>query len=336
MESGIDEPGLPGEEGGALPVAGLGQFEELAAAGDEGRVQIEFGGALVASFAERDGAAADGEGMAFVFVADFVGELFRGDGEGFLDGAGKALATAGCEVTGKLVGDGAPTGGGGGEFDEGVGIEDVKGRAIGAKGLLFAPVPEGTEDGEAEAVEGVGAADAPDQIGIGRLGAESLGDDAGAGLAVPFEAAEADEFRLELFLKRLEVAGIGLGIGGHAGREGALSPVGLLGAFLEFEAEKLVDQVGEAEAVDSEKPRGGHGIEDARGFEAPGPVHQAEVVVGAVENEAMAAEDAEEGIQIEFRQGIDEEFAARMTELEETELLGVGVEAVGFRVDGDP
>lgn len=78
LGTGGQELALPGEEGGSAPIAGVGQFEQLVAAGEEGGIEIEVGGLTITEVAEGVGAFADGQREAAVFVADFVGSLVFG------------------------------------------------------------------------------------------------------------------------------------------------------------------------------------------------------------------------------------------------------------------
>ncbi len=112
---------------------------------------------------------------------------------------------------------------------------------------------------------------------------------------MPRLPAERVQLGVELVAQGAQVAGVIDGICEHLRAEGASGPVGALGAFLEFDAEELADQVTQSVARATEQLGRDRGVEDLRGDEAAGAAEQAEVEVGAVEDQLAGREVGEEG-----------------------------------------
>jgi hypothetical protein len=80
---------------------------------------------------------------------------------------------------------------------------------------------------------------------------------------------------------------------------------------------------------------GDHGIEDGTRLRKAGAAHEAEIVIGAVEDEELAGEDLKEGLEIEAGERVDEDVALIERNLDETEFLEIAMEAVGFCIHCD-
>jgi hypothetical protein len=106
--------------------------------------------------------------------------------------------------------------------------------------------------------------------------------------------------------------------------------------LLQLDAEELGHEVTQAVARAAEQLGGDGGVEDVAGDEAAGASEQAEVEVGAVQDELALGEVREEGGEVGWREGVDERVAAGVADLDQAQLLGVRVEAVGLGVEGEP
>ena len=84
------------------------------------------------------------------------------------------------------------------------------------------------------------------------------------------------------------------------------------------------------------RARGTHRVEDVRKLEVVVPSKADEVVLGSVEDLLLAriGEEGREGIQIRQPDWIDDVVSGSGGELDEAHTLAIGMEAVGFSIDG--
>ena len=130
--------------------------------------------------------------------------------------------------------------------------------------------------------------------------------------------------------------GVVSGIGFHALGKRAFGPIGFLRAFVEGDVEVLGDEVGEAELGLPQETAGEHGVENRAGNKIVVFAEKPEVVIRAVHDEFVGAEGSEERGEIEVRERVDEFIAVGSGDLDEANLLRVGVETVSFSIEGNP
>ena len=223
----------------------------------------------------------------------------------------------------------------GGGIDELLAVQDVEGGAIDGLGFGFPPVPERAEDGGGAPPQFRAAGDAPDLVGVAFLGDGGGDDGLFAALLEPFGALEAGEFGFEDGGDLQKIVGVLDRVIEHLRRERTPGPVGLLRGFGEFHPEVALDERGEAEFRNAAEARGDHGVEDAFRCRKADAAEQAQIVVGAVNNELLAVEGREKGIERKAGERIDQQVVSGNADLDEAELLEVAVEAVRLGIDGD-
>ena len=121
----------------------------------------------------------------------------------------------------------------------------------------------------------------------------------------------------------------------HLPGERTAGPVGFLRAFDQLDAEVLLHQGREREFRVAGQPRRDHRVEHGAGLGEPGPAHEPQVVIRAVEDQELAGEHLEKRPEIEARQRIDQDVPLIEGNLDEAELLEVAMEAVGLRIHRD-
>ena len=223
-----------------------------------------------------------------------------------------------------------------GDLAERLVLQDEERRPAGPEGVLLAPEPELAEHGEAGVVELVVAAHAPGRVHVDLAEAGVVLDQPRAELAMPFQPPELGELRAEQLLDLPEVADIVERVLGHPRRERPHAPVGLLRTFLQREAEVSRQDVVEAELRVADQPRRPHRVEQARRLEMVPVVEQVQVVVRGVEDQLVLVERLPDRFEVEVRQRVDEIGAVRDGDLQQAELLRIGMEAVGLGIDADP
>jgi hypothetical protein len=312
----------------------VGQRDQLRAAGDQGGVDVELLGALVAAVLE----AVQAPFIALVEALALAAEGPRG--MALRQAAGYRIVHAFAAARGEKAGDGVihlPAGRRSfGDVDHGVRGEDEEGGAVGGHGLLLAPVPEFAEDGKGVAVQAVAALDAPDLIGVGGPEHRAVVEQLDAHLPVPLEAAFGGEFGGQEVGERLEMPGVVARVILHPGREGAPGPVGLLRALLQLYPEKPLHQAAQPELAHAQDPGGQHGVEDGRGRKPMVLAHQPQVVVRPMQDQLVPGENLKNRLQPDAGQGIDQLVSPRNAHLNQAELFRVGMQAVRLRINGNP
>ena len=326
----LEQVALPRKEAGA--VLG-GDGHEGQARGDEGRVDGEVFGDGIAFFAELlEEAAGGAAGTRFAFAFEdrplTFGE-FEGGTERFFHAA---VARGGHAVDFDFVTGHGSAGG----VDQAVVGNDVEGRPVPRAGFGVAPVPEGAEDGGFAGGEFAAAGDAPGIFHVTFAGFAGALHHGIAGLTIPFPAAEFAELLLEDFGEGEEIADVVEGVFFHARRERPASPVGALRGFAQRDAEKFLHQGGVADLFESEETRGDGGVENFGGVEGGMASEQAQIVIGAVDDDGVRGERGVKGGKVEaLGQRVDEEEAVGRTDLHEADFFAVAVQAVGFGIDAD-
>jgi len=102
-----------------------------------------------------------------------------------------------------------------------------------------------------------------------------------------------------------------------------------------LEAEVAQKGGGQAEFHYAAEAGGDHGIEEGAGAIVAAAAQEAQIVIGAVEDELFAFPSREERGEGVAGQRIDEEILAGDADLNEAELLEVRMEAIRLGIDGD-
>ena len=120
------------------------------------------------------------------------------------------------------------------------------------------------------------------------------------------------------------------------GVSGTARPVGLLGAFGQFDAELRLDQRGVGKFPPTDEPRGEHGVENRVRHEPARPPQKPQVVIRAVEEDRLALERGVERFQRKVGERVDEGvLVVGQADLHEAKFLAVDVERIGLGVEGD-
>ena len=96
------------------------------------------------------------------------------------------------------------------------------------------------------------------------------------------------------------------------------------------------DESAESELLVTEQAGGGHGVENFAGNKMKCFAEHAQVVVRSVEDQFAIAQRIEQGADVQAGERIDQKIAGFQTELQQAELLGIGVETIGFGIDSNP
>ncbi len=119
----------------------------------------------------------------------------------------------------------------------------------------------------------------------------------------------------------------------HARRKWTLRPVRFLRTFRQFDSEKTQYERREAKLAYAQKSRCNHRVENARRYETERSSHQSQIEIRPLQHDFFFGERSGERRQINSGECIDQKIFAAKTELEQTELFKIGMQAVGFRVD---
>ncbi len=130
--------------------------------------------------------------------------------------------------------------------------------------------------------------------------------------------------------------GVVTGIDLHFFRERPARPVGFLRAFVEFHAEKFFHEIAQAELRFAQQPCGEHGVENGQRREFMMLPQQPQIVVGGMKNHLVRVERGEERIKVDWRERVHQFVAGDGADLDEADLFGIRVEAVGLGVEGEP
>ena len=119
--------------------------------------------------------------------------------------------------------------------------------------------------------------------------------------------------------------------------QGPQAPVRALEFFGEGHAVIVVDGRGQAQSLGAQEAPRDHGVEEVGEAEAVVALEAEHVVLAGVEDllDAGVGGELPEGREVRDRDGVHDVILARRGYLQEADLLLVGVEAVGLRVDGD-
>jgi len=117
------------------------------------------------------------------------------------------------------------------------------------------------------------------------------------------------------------------------GRERALAPIGALVPFVDLDGEVIFEQRRQPGLRPAERARGGHGVEQVGELEAVVAFEAEQVIFGGVEDFLLlrVGEERPQGRGI-GGQRIHDVIGARRGELNQTDALPVGKQAVGFGV----
>lgn len=209
--------------------------------------------------------------------------------------------------------------GGVGDVEKQVVAADLKRRGVDLLRLGFAPVPDGVEDGLAEAAKAFAAADAPIVFARGGKTFGAGFDLGGALLVEPFEAVERGEFAGQDVAQAGKVPDVEGGVVEQLGHDGPAGPVGFLAGFVGGDAEVFLKESGETDALAAEELGGQHGVEKTFGAETATVVQEAEIEIAAVHHEMKVGETVPKRVEIEAGcKGVHEVDFAIDVELEET------------------
>jgi hypothetical protein len=154
-------------------------------------------------------------------------------------------------------------------------------------------------------------------------------------LSEPFQAAALPQIRLQLFREREKIARIVHGIFRHVPGQRALRPVGFLRAFGQNSPEEFLDQSGETELPNAEEPRRDHRIEDSGRDKIHASAQEAQIEIGALQDDFLVRQRTGQRRQVETGQRIDQVIVPAKTELHETKLFVIAVQTIGLGIDRD-
>jgi hypothetical protein len=154
-------------------------------------------------------------------------------------------------------------------------------------------------------------------------------------LTEPIGAAESGKLLFELIRKGQKMRRVVDGIVEHLGRERADGPVGLLGGFCKDEPEVMVEQGREAKLAEPDETCCDPGIKDIFGINPACFTQQTKVVVTSVDNDGFSLENGKKGREVEGGERVYEKMRLRARDLDETKLLKVAVQRIGFGIECD-
>ena len=95
-------------------------------------------------------------------------------------------------------------------------------------------------------------------------------------------------------------------------------------------------QIGQAELSLPQQPAREHGVENRARHKVVVLAEKPQIVIRAMHDEFMLAQRFQERAKVNARQRIDQFISVRRGDLDEANLLRVGVEAVSFGIEGNP
>jgi hypothetical protein len=122
----------------------------------------------------------------------------------------------------------------------------------------------------------------------------------------------------------------------HSFRQRTPRPIGFLRTFVQLHAEKIFNEIAQAELPFAQKPRGEHRVKNRGRTELMMLFEQAQIVIRRVKNQFAAVEHVEQRVEVDFRERVHEFVAVGGADLDEADFFGIGVEAVGFGVEREP
>ena len=199
---------------------------------------------------------------------------------------------------------------------------------------VFAPVPDGVENGEPVGVQPFGAADAPGVFVVARETVEPCLNLALTLLVEPAQPAELAEFIGEDIAQSWQVKNIERSVIEELFRQRAFRPVGFLRVLVEGDTKMFLQQRGQADALAVEQLGGEHRIEQALCAETAEIEKQAHVKIAAVHQQMLFGEQLPERREIHGREHVDEVNFSIDEELEQANTRSVMVEVVGLGIEG--
>ncbi len=215
---------------------------------------------------------------------------------------------------------------------------DFEGGPVHVRGLLFAVREEGLEDSGLCRREVARTLDAPEchRVWARVVRVATLSRQA-CKVLVRLRPVAGLSQRLELSVaQRHEIVRVEPRVVQLFRLQGTAFPIGTLILFVQLHAEVGVENGGEADLRPAECARGAHRVEDVRKLEMVVAPEADEVVLGVVEDLLLAwiGEEGRERIQTRQPDRIDDVVSGGGGELDEAHALAIGVEAVGFSIDG--
>jgi len=109
-----------------------------------------------------------------------------------------------------------------------------------------------------------------------------------------------------------------------------------LRAFVEGDVEVLGEQIGQAELGLPKETAGEHGVENGLRHKVMMFAEKPEIVIRSVHDQLVIAQGLKERGKVNIRQRINQLIPVRCGNLDETNLLRIGVKAVRLRYRGRP
>ena len=154
-----------------------------------------------------------------------------------------------------------------------------------------------------------------------------------ATLLVPRHPPPLEHLPAQALGQGFQVAGVVHSVAQLRVAQGPARPVRLLRILGEGHVQELLRKGGQPDLFDAQQLRRDHGVEHlAAGPEALPRAQQAQVVVGAVQDQPLVRQDFDETAEVQLRQRIDDEVRVSDGELDQADLLRVVVQAVGFGI----
>lgn len=319
---------------GFVPIQG--KFGQGGTAGDEGRVDAQFGGDGVSPGLQLQEASTLILGGAAGSEPERFGVLVGWQRQRGFDSLGERSAAASGVMPGEEVLESGTLGGEFRDTEDQVVAEDEERRPVCRDRFGFAPGPDFAQDGEGRTTEAIAALEPPNHFRLRAFLAGGIEDQALATLRLPVQAAGADQFGAETVREFFEVMSVVACIPFHPGIQRPDGPVGFLWSLFEFYPKKALDQVGESELAQADEAGCEHRVEDGFGLEGVVLAEQTQVVIGAVHEQLVPGQGAEERHQVDGGQGVHEAVAIGGADLEQTEFFRVGVQAVSLGIDRHP
>ena len=178
--------------------------------------------------------------------------------------------------------------------------------------------------------------DPPDQVRFRRRRERAIGDQPGARLLQPVQAPFLAQLPAQNVRERLEKMSVVARVSLHARRQRPPGPIGLLRTFFQLHAQVLLHQVEQAEFLLPEQPARHHCVKYPARHKTVLLAQQAQVVIPAVQDQLPLLERLPERLQMDRRQRINQPVRLSHADLQQTQLLGIRVQAVRFGVYRHP